>query len=46
MFPLLIIPRIAPHLSSSIVIWGWYNKLVVASVIVDSVLLHPKGEGE
>jgi hypothetical protein len=45
-FPLPIIPPIAPHSSSSsIVIWGWYNRPVAVSVIVDSVSLHPKKEG-
>jgi hypothetical protein len=34
------IPPIASHSSSSI-IPGWYNRPVVASVIVDSVPLHP-----
>jgi hypothetical protein len=34
----------APHKSSSN-IWGWYSRPVVASVIADSVPLHPKKEG-
>jgi hypothetical protein len=41
-FPLPSIPLIAPHSSSSIIIWGWRNKPVVALVIVDSVELHSK----
>jgi hypothetical protein len=46
-FPLPIIPPTASHSSSSIGILGWYNRPVVASVIVDSFLLHPgKGGGE
>jgi hypothetical protein len=35
-------PLAAPDLSSSIIIWGWYNRPVEASVIVDSVSLDPK----
>jgi hypothetical protein len=35
-------PPIAPHLSSSIIIQGWYNRLVVSSVIVDWVQLHTR----
>jgi hypothetical protein len=46
-FPLPSIPLNGPHSTSSIIIFGWYNKQVVASVIVDSVPLLPKkGEGE
>jgi hypothetical protein len=41
-FPLPIIPPIAPHSSSSIIIRDWYNRPVVASVIVDPIPLHPK----
>jgi hypothetical protein len=41
-FPLPSIPPIAPQSSSSIIIWGWYNRSVVASVIVDLVPLHPR----
>jgi hypothetical protein len=41
-FPLKSIPSIAPQSSSSIIISGWYNRPVVASVIVDTVPLHPK----
>jgi hypothetical protein len=43
-YPLPSIPPIAPHSSSSIIILGWYNRPVVATVIVDSVPLHPKKE--
>jgi hypothetical protein len=39
--PLPSISPIAPHSSSS-TIRSWYNRAVVASVIVDSVPLHPK----
>jgi hypothetical protein len=39
-FPLPLIPPTAPHSSS--IIWGWYNRLVVASVIVDGSPLNPK----
>jgi hypothetical protein len=39
-FPLPLIPPTAPHSSS--IIPGWYNRPVVASVIVDSVPLHHK----
>jgi hypothetical protein len=41
-FLLPIIPPIAPHWLSSIIIRGWYNRSVVALVIVDSVPFHPK----
>jgi hypothetical protein len=41
-FLLLIIPPTAPHSSSSIIIRGWYNRPVVASVMMDSVPLHRK----
>jgi hypothetical protein len=41
-FPLQIIPPIAPH--SSFIMRGWYNRRVIASVIVDSVPFHPIGE--
>jgi hypothetical protein len=40
-FPLPNIPPTAPH-SSTYIIRGWYNRPVVASVIVDSVPLHRK----
>jgi hypothetical protein len=40
-FPLPLIPPTAPH-SSSIIIRGWYNRPVVASLIVDCVLLSTK----
>jgi hypothetical protein len=43
-FPLLSIPPIASHSTSSIIIRGWYNRPVIASVIVDSVPLQPKKE--
>jgi hypothetical protein len=36
------IPQISPHSSSSIIIRGWYNRPVIASVIMDSLSLHPK----
>jgi hypothetical protein len=42
-FPLPIVPPTAPHSSS--ISWGWYNRTVVASVIVDSVALHPQKGG-
>jgi hypothetical protein len=34
-FPLPLIPPIAPHPSLSIILRGWYNRPVVASVIVE-----------
>jgi hypothetical protein len=41
------IPPIAPpSSSSSSIIWGWYNRPLVASVIVDLDPLHPKKRGE
>jgi hypothetical protein len=47
--PLPSIPPTAPHSSSSIFIRGWYNRPVVATVILDLVPLPPppkkKGEG-
>jgi hypothetical protein len=36
-FPLPSIPPTSPHSASSIIIRGWYNRPVAASVIVDSV---------
>jgi hypothetical protein len=36
------ISSIAPYSSSSIIIRGWYNMPVMASVIVASVALHAK----
>jgi hypothetical protein len=42
-----VLSRISPtarHSSSSSIIQGWYNRPVVASVIVDSVPLAPKKE--
>jgi hypothetical protein len=45
-FTLPSIPPTAPHSSSSIIIRGWYNRPVVASVIVDSVSFHPKKKKE
>jgi hypothetical protein len=35
-------PPIVPHLSSAIIIRDWYNRPVVASVIVDWIPLHLK----
>jgi hypothetical protein len=41
-FPLPSVPQIAPHSFLSIIIHGWYNRPVVASVVVDSFPLHLK----
>jgi hypothetical protein len=44
-FSLPSIPPTAPYLST--IIWGWYNRPVVASVMVDLIPLHPReGGGE
>jgi hypothetical protein len=43
-FSLPSIPLISPHSSSSIIIRGWYNMPVEASVIADSVAIHYKKE--
>jgi hypothetical protein len=45
-FPLPIISPTDSSSSSSFIIGGWYNWSVMASIIVNLVLLHPKKEKE
>jgi hypothetical protein len=43
-FPLPKIPQIAARIIIIIIIRGWYNRPIVASVIVDSIPQHSKAK--